>query len=155
LPTAGTFGKKDLPANRKSNGYKLKKTDKTMRVKYIKFPKGFSFTAINLLGCIFINSRYKQDLDDRGWIYKKLIRHENIHSAQGRELLWVFFYLFYVLEWFFRLIQYRKAKTKDGKKDWNAAYRNISFEREAYANENDVFYLKNRKRLASFIYIRS
>jgi beta-lactamase regulating signal transducer with metallopeptidase domain len=125
-----------------------------MKVKYIRFPKRFSFTAINLFGCIFINSHYQQDLDERRSVYEKLIRHESIHSAQGKELLWVFFYLLYVLEWFVRLIQYRKAKTKDGKKDFNAAYRNISFEREAYANENDVFYLKNRKRFSAFRYIR-
>ena len=29
-------------------------------------------------------------------------------------------------------------------KNWQSAYRNISFEREAYANEKDLNYLKKR-----------
>jgi hypothetical protein len=125
-----------------------------MKVLYIHFPKKFTFTAINLFGCVFIGKQYEKDLKNRPFRYEKLIRHESIHSAQGKELLWVFFYLFYVLEWLVRLIQYRKAKTPDGKKDRNAAYRNISFEREAYSNEWNNRYLKNRKWWASFGYIR-
>jgi hypothetical protein len=124
-----------------------------MKIKYIPFPKGFTFTAINLLGCFFINRKYQKELANRPDRLERLIRHESIHTAQGRELLWVFFYLFYVLEWFFRLIQYRNAQTADGKKDRYAAYRNLSFEREAYANEHDNIYLKNRKLFSSFRYM--
>jgi hypothetical protein len=125
-----------------------------MKVLYINFPQKFTFTAINLFGCVFIGKRYKKNLENRPFQYEKLIRHESIHSAQGKEFLWVFFYLFYVLEWLVRLIQYRKAKTPDGKRDWNTAYRNISFEREAYANEWNSRYLKKRKRWANIRYIR-
>ena len=124
-----------------------------MKIKYIPFPKGFSFTAINLFGRFFVNRKYKQELANRPVRFERLIRHESIHTAQGKELLWIFFYLFYVLEWLFRLVQYRNARTADGKKDRYAAYRNISFEREAYANENNPVYLKNRKLLASVKYI--
>ncbi len=65
-----------------------------------------------------------------------LINHEKIHIRQQVEMLVVFFYLWYVIEyyyWFFKL------------KDGYLAYRNISFEREAFAKEKDLDYLKIRK----------
>ena len=125
-----------------------------MKVKYMMFPKCFNFVAINLFGCFFINKRYEKDLKSRPSGYEELIRHESIHTKQGKELLWMLFYLWYVLEWLFRLVQYRNAKKTNGEKDWYAAYRNISFEREAYANDKDIHYLKKRKYFASFSYIR-
>jgi len=66
---------------------------------------------------------------------KVFLNHEKIHLRQQLELLLVFFYLWYVLEFLFRLIQYQNR---------NKAYRNISFEREAYTNEKDLNYLKKR-----------
>ncbi len=65
-----------------------------------------------------------------------LINHEKIHLKQQAELLWVFFFIWYFVEGFIRLIQYR---------NWDLAYRNISFEKEAYQNECDLEYMKNRK----------
>jgi hypothetical protein len=112
---------------------------------YIPFPKGFSYTAINIFGCFLINSRYKDEMESRPAVYDRLIRHESIHTRQGSELLWVFFYLFYVLEFLVRLVQYR---------NWKNAYKNISFEREAYLNDGDNGYLVNRKRFAFIRYIR-
>ncbi len=64
------------------------------------------------------------------------LNHEQIHLRQQAELLIVFFYLWYGLEFLFRLIQYKNR---------NKAYRNISFEREAYQNETNFNYLKKRK----------
>ena len=67
---------------------------------------------------------------------KILINHEKIHIRQQLELLIIFFYLWYVVEyyyWCFKL------------KDKHLAYRNISFEREAYAMEEDLNYLETRK----------
>jgi hypothetical protein len=64
-----------------------------------------------------------------------LINHEKIHLKQQLELLIIPFFVFYTLEFFMRLIQYR---------NWNLAYRNISFEREAYRNEKDLNYIKQR-----------
>lgn len=66
-----------------------------------------------------------------------LINHERIHLAQALELLIVPFYLFYLLEFGVRLLQYR---------DFQRAYRNISFEREAFFWEHDLSYLGRRKR---------
>ncbi|WP_318036608.1 hypothetical protein [Winogradskyella bathintestinalis] len=64
-----------------------------------------------------------------------LINHEKIHLRQQLELFIFPFYIIYTIEFLIRLIQY---------KDWHLAYRNISFEREAYKHEKDFFYLKSR-----------
>ncbi len=66
---------------------------------------------------------------------KKIINHETIHFQQALELGVLPFYLWYVLEWLFKLPFY-------GKK----AYYEISFEREAYGNEKKMTYLSRRKR---------
>jgi len=68
-----------------------------------------------------------------------LIRHECIHLRQQKELLLLFFYIWYLAEYLFRLIQY---------KNHQRAYRKISFEREAYLYEADPDYLKRRKNFA-------
>ena len=62
-----------------------------------------------------------------------------------KELLFIPFYLIYISEWLFRLIQYRNS---------DKAYRNISFEREAYGNGNDLLYLKRRSPYAWTKYLR-
>lgn len=67
-----------------------------------------------------------------------LINHEKIHLRQQIELLILPFFIIYVFEFLTRLIQY---------KNWSLAYRNISFEREAYRNEKDLNYLKSRSFL--------
>ena len=61
------------------------------------------------------------------------VNHEKIHWKQQVEMLVLFFYLWYVIEYLIRLL---------GKSN---AYMNICFEREAYANEDDVEYLNKRK----------
>ena len=66
---------------------------------------------------------------------KVLINHERIHLRQQLELLIFPFFVVYVFEFLIRLVQYKK---------WKLAYENISFEREAFANEKDLNYLKLR-----------
>ena len=72
------------------------------------------------------------------------IRHESIHIEQQKELFVVFFYLWYVTEYLIRLLTSFNPTT---------AYNNISFEREAYENENDLNYLQTRKRWNFLRYI--
>ena len=84
--------------------------------------------AINLFGILFVRGNAR--IDDR------TIRHETIHTAQMKEMLYVGFYIWYVTEWIIRLLMKGNA------------YRNISFEREAYANEEHIDYLESRKRFA-------
>ena len=73
-----------------------------------------------------------------------LINHEKIHLRQQLELLIIPFYLWYTLEylyWFLRL------------KNSFLAYKYISFEREAYAMEDDPDYLSERKLFSFWKYI--
>jgi hypothetical protein len=74
-----------------------------------------------------------------------LINHEKIHLKQQLELLIIPFYVWYVLEFVVRLIIY---------KNWLLAYKSISFEREAYAKENDLNYLKSRSFWSFIKYLR-
>lgn len=86
--------------------------------------KGFS--AMMFFGILFVRKDVR--------ISERLINHENIHCSQMKEMLFIFFYIWYLIEWLIKLMFY-------GKK----AYYNISFEREAYKYENDFNYLKKRK----------
>ena len=91
--------------------------------------------------------------------------HEHIHAEQQKEMLLVgivlaaigyvfvglwallfvpLFFWCYGIEYLYRLCQYRDTKK---------AYRNISTEREAYANEKDLTYLTNRRRFAWIKYL--
>ena len=95
------------------------------------------YKAINLFGILFVRGDAVISSTD--------INHEEIHTAQMKEMLYLFFYLWYVMEWLVRLIQFRDAKK---------AYRAISFEREAYANERDMGYLQGRKLWAWVKYLK-
>jgi hypothetical protein len=68
-----------------------------------------------------------------------LILHERIHLKQQLELLVLPFYVIYGVEFLIHLVRY---------KDSEKAYRNISFEREAYASDWDFEYLEKRKYFA-------
>lgn len=87
-------------------------------------PKGF--LAINLFGLLFCKKDAK--------INDVIVNHESIHTAQMKEMLYIPFYLWYVTEWLIKLLFKGNA------------YRNISFEREAYDNQYNLNYLKERKR---------
>ena len=65
-----------------------------------------------------------------------LINHERIHLRQQMELLIVPFYLWYGIEYIIHRFRGKEHKL---------AYRAISFEREAYANEWNLRYLESRK----------
>lgn len=64
------------------------------------------------------------------------MNHERIHLRQQLELLVMPFFIWYGVEYIFRLIQYRNRYQ---------AYLNISFEREAYKNEYALDYLGQRR----------
>ena len=82
------------------------------------------YKAINLFGIVF--ARKGAVLTDKD------LNHEAIHTAQMKEMLYVFFYLWYVVEWIVRLFGSGNA------------YRNISFEQEAYDNADNPDYLSGR-----------
>ncbi|MEO9570791.1 MAG: hypothetical protein ABJH82_14005 [Polaribacter sp.] len=90
-------------------------------------PKGFS--AITLFPFIFLKKEnLKKDTI--------LINHEKIHLKQQQELFVILFYIFYALEWIYKFFIYKNSYL---------TYLNLSFEREAYQNEKNKNYLKNRK----------
>ena len=93
--------------------------------KYL-IPKGYR----GLAAFPFVFVKYR--IDKANAVF---VNHEKIHLRQQLELLVLPFFIWYFIEYLFRLIQYKKA---------DLAYRNISFEREAYANEKDLEYLKRR-----------
>ena len=95
------------------------------------------FLAINLFGVVFARKEPWRKLET--WDRLRVINHESIHTAQMKELLYIGFYLLYFLEWVYRLIFHTKS-----------AYEGISFEKEAYAWETDMTYLKNRKHFAQW-----
>ena len=72
-------------------------------------------------------------------------RHETTHAYQQLECLWVLFFAWYLIEWFIKIpICFFVGKD---------AYRSISFEQEAYANQGKVDYNKSRKHYAWMKYI--
>jgi hypothetical protein len=120
--------------------------------------KGYS--AMMLFGFLFTR--------DKRSVTERTMRHETIHFRQFIEVnilvtllavpLFVFtplswwwlllalaggFYIWYGIEWTIRRL-FGKGN----------AYRNISFEREAYANQDDTTYLKTRRLFTFFKYIK-
>ena len=100
-------------------------------------PKGFG--AINLFGLIFVRKDY-------GELTKVELNHERIHTRQMLEMLVLFFYIIYTIEWLVRIVQYRNRIQ---------AYYNISFEREAYENMSNLHYLRKRNFFAFIHYYKS
>lgn len=97
---------------------------------YIPF-KGFK--AINLFGILFVRRGEKM----KPYNYN----HEAIHTAQMKELFYISFYLIYAAEFLYHLVR---------KRNWQKAYRSISFEREAFANQSNYHYLDNREAFAQW-----
>jgi len=102
--------------------------------KYL-IPKGYRGMAV----FPFVLMKYDFDKTNQTFV-----NHEKIHLRQQIEMLVLPFFIFYFLEYLVRLIQYKNAAL---------AYRNISFEREAYTNETDFDYLKNRSFFQFLKYI--
>ena len=119
------------------------------------------YNAMTVWPFIFIRESMALSYD------KRIDRHEHIHGIQQLEMLvvgilmaivlfavgcgwWslltlpVFFY-WYGIEYLIRLAYYRNRIT---------AYKNIAFEREAYAKEDDVVYLDSRKHFMWVKYIK-
>lgn len=72
-----------------------------------------------------------------------VINHESIHWKQQMEMLVIFFYLWYIIEWFCKYIIHGSQ-----------SYYYISFEREAYKYDDDSEYLKNRKHFGWIKFLR-
>ena len=119
------------------------------------------FQAITILPFIFARNSAK-------WLKDYVLNHETIHLRQQLEVLIVAFvfilamilifgiswwwmsasllvyYAWYVAEW---LIRWAVCH------DRNLAYKNIAVEQEAYLNEHDMGYLKDRRLFAWVEYL--
>lgn len=105
-----------------------------IRNKILPF-KGYKI--LNLFGILFVRK------DKRITEYD--INHENIHNAQMQEMLWIFFYLWYVIEYIIvRLFHNKQLKS----------YHDVSFEEEAHSNEQDLNYLLKRKHYSWVKYLK-
>lgn len=119
-----------------------------------------AFTSMALWPFVFIRK------ENESLFTLTVKNHELIHGEQEKEMLvvgillsillcavgcgwWslfavpVFFWI-YGIEWIVKLCYYRNAMT---------AYKNVSFEREAYANQSDSKYIDNRKLFSWVKYI--
>lgn len=81
--------------------------------------------------------RDEKDLHD-----EVLINHELIHHEQAKELTPFLFFPLYLGNYLVNLFRY--------KMDTDMAYKNIVFEKEAYLNQADLLYRKNRRHYAWF-----
>lgn len=86
------------------------------------------FKCINICSFLFVRKGC--------FMSEKDYNHEAIHTAQMKEMLYIGFYVWYIVEWLIRL--FKKGN----------AYRNICFEAEAYDNDDNLTYLSSRKRFA-------
>lgn len=92
--------------------------------------------GIALFPVVILREKYRDSKEDY-WVKrgKQVVNHESIHFQQALELGILPFYLIYVLEWLLKLPFYGAG-----------AYENISFEREAYSNDDNLDYLTTRRR---------
>ena len=74
-----------------------------------------------------------------------VLNHEKIHREQQLELFVVGAYILYFIEF---LIIFAQTM------DFHKSIFNVSFEREAFYNQHNPYYLRTRKRYSNFKYIK-
>ena len=108
-----------------------------MKVIYNNIIPFKGYKAINLFGLLFVRK-------DAGEMKEKDFNHEAIHTAQMKEMLFIFFYLWYGVEYLIIRFFHKRQ---------NSAYHDVSFEEEAHNNDDNLNYLNNRKHYAWFKYL--
>ncbi len=101
--------------------------------------KWFWYSAITVYPFVLIRERDYS---------RVVLNHEYIHLKQQLEMLIVFAYVWFAIEFLFKLLYYR---------NFRKAYMSVSFEREAVAGERLIGYLSVRKPYTwlKFIYIKN
>lgn len=102
-----------------------------------------NFLTFNFANAIALFPFVIIKMDDK-LVNKTMINHEKIHLRQQLELLIIGFYILYIVEFFIHYLRLRNRVK---------AYLNISFEREAYSNEENPEYLKFRKNWSFLKYL--
>lgn len=113
-------------------------------VKSIKLIKIASwFSGSNIVGIQFFIWLFVHDLEY--WETHTIrLSHENIHFDQGKELLFIGFWVIYAINYLINLFIFNFNR--------KLAYRNIIFEKEAYKMEGVTNYLSKRKPYAFLKY---
>ena len=104
---------------------------------------GKEFYPIRSMGWTFFCVIFVRDIERKDFQISYL-NHERIHVAQMWDMWFIFAYLLYSVEFLIKLPLYGFRPKK--------AYRNISFEREAYANQDDFTYVFLRNKFSHFFY---
>lgn len=107
-----------------------------VKVIYNKIIPFKGYAVINLFGILF--SKLKV-------LNRYTINHESIHTEQMKEMGYIFFYVWYGIE--YCLIRFFHKKQSN-------AYHDVSFEEEAHNNTYNLDYLKTRKRYSWVKYIK-
>lgn len=93
------------------------------------------YQAVTIWPFVFVrDAAARRAKADGRW--EKLLNHEKIHGRQQVELLVIPFYLIYLVLWLFWSVRMRS---------WRKGYKMNPLEREAYAHESDLAYLKTRR----------
>lgn len=129
-----------------------------MKIIYNNIIPPTGFLAINIFGNLFVRSKYKERLETNEYYRKKVLNHESIHTEQMKDFAHflptfvqqyfggIVFYIIYFFEWLFRVLFTKDCFSHN-------AYRNISFEKEAYNNESNLDYIKDRSLFAEWFKI--
>lgn len=99
------------------------------------FPFG-SYHTLNFFGILFTKRKTVTGVNNHARV--------DTHGS-NEEMLWVFFYLWYGVEYLLIRLFHKKQ---------NCAYHDISLEEEAHNNDENPEYLKTRKHYAWWKYIR-
>lgn len=119
-----------------------------MKLIYNNIIPPHGFIAINIFGILFVRKEYAYKLNNDNY-KKRVLNHESIHTEQMKDFAsfspecvqqyigGLIFYIIYFFEWLWRVL-FTKHRFS------HQAYRNITFEQEAFANESDLEYLSKR-----------
>lgn len=138
-----------------------------MKLIYNKVIPFKGFAAINLFGVLFVREELREYYEGSKPAMLRLLRHEDTHTQQMQEMLYIGFFAFYFIEWLVRFIyqlfkggrlaiinpEQRKPLGKFIAEVNMAAYSRISFEREARRLEGSVREYNNRKHYGWVKYI--
>lgn len=110
-----------------------------MKVIYNRFIPFKGYKAMNLFGIVFVRKGAKFDAYD--------YNHEKIHLKQMQEMLWIFYYLWYAIEYL--IIMFFAKWDKQSER-----YHDVSFEEEAHNNDHNLDYTHVRKHYAWVKYVK-
>lgn len=106
-----------------------------MKIVLMNFPKSWKTIGVTIYPFIFLSKHVYENMNPHQ--RDILINHESIHIQQQKEWLFLPFFIVYLFHFLYNyLILWM---------DYDTAYRNICFEREAYSYQSNLNYLSQRE----------